>query len=143
MVPAVVVPHIRFGLTVSKVEVVHSLFTAAGGSETQIPKVPLLSLPYSQNIIHIVEPGVNPVLSIMGIKPLGLSSSSHSISVIPEGGQVPEYIAIPPSVITPVCESILICPEAGTVTLNQTSPPEKLAHPGAGIPACCVAPAVV
>ena len=98
------------------------LVGGGGGKVAQIENVPLLLLPNSQNLIHKVEPGVRPDLVINGIAPLGLSSSSHSRNV--RLVQVPVYTAIPPSNITPVCEFIVTEPEAGTVRVNHTSPPE-------------------
>ena len=98
----------------------------AGGSTgivAQIPKVPLLSLPYSHILIHTVLPGVSPVAFIIGISPLLLPSSSQAIreSVLQFG---PLYSAMPPSVITSSCVSIVRAPPAGTVTVNHISPPE-------------------
>ena len=101
-----------------------SLVSGGGGTgaTTQIPKVPGLSLPYSHTLTQTVLPGVKPVAFIIGISPFVLASSSHAISM--SALQLaPLYIAMPPSVITPVCVSKLRAPPAGTVTLNHTSLP--------------------
>jgi hypothetical protein len=58
--------------------------------------------------------------------------SSQATNVIAPHA-VPVYTAMPPSVITPVCESMSTMPDAGTVKLNHTSPPLYPAQPGAGI----------
>jgi len=58
-----------------------------------------------------------------GISPLALSSSSHSIKVKVPPHAVALYSAMPPSVTTPVFESMINCPFAGTTAVNQTSPP--------------------
>jgi hypothetical protein len=87
----------------------------------QIEKLPLLSLPYSQNRMKTVEPGVSPVAEMEDMKPFALPSSSQETKV--SELHVPVYNAIPPSVMTPVLESKMMLPLAGTTALNQTSPP--------------------
>ena len=104
----------------------HGSSLAGGvGAYAQIWKVPLASLLYSQKRIQTVVPGVSPDLSMYGMAPFPLSSSSHSTRVkVPEqlfGAVV--YNAIPPSVIPPVLLSKTMRPPAGTTALNQTSPP--------------------
>ena len=71
--------------------------------------------------MYTVAPGVNPVCEIEGIKPFALPLLSQPTKVNALHG--PVYKAIPPFVTTPVFESIIRFPLAGTTALNQTSPP--------------------
>ena len=87
----------------------------------QIENVPVFPLPYPQNLIYTVDPGARPVCVKDGIKPFALPSSLHPSSV--NALHAPLYTAIPPSVITPVLESKIIEPLAGTTALNHTSAP--------------------
>ena len=101
-----------------------------GGKVAQIPKVPLLLLPFSQTLTQIVSPGVKLPTVSLGIFALVLLLSSQLINVSTAVQALPLYNAIPASVIVPTCVSKIKAPIEGTTTLNQTSPPKYPAQPG-------------